>query len=176
MPSDTNDSSIKSQIENESSNKNKIKDLKGLNDLIKNKPPINEISLFRMKMDKLLSKRKKRRFKTIKEIFNFMFKYNELIFEGLNKILKGLFYDENEEIDIKDDEYIDFKSFFSSYSKTTLFLICNILQNKDSYNIEDWREYLSKSLVGIKSAYQMKKSSAEHYLSKVGGTGFGVTI
>ena len=174
MPTDSNSPSMKSQNEPESSKKNKLKDLKGLNDYIKSKPPVNEASLFRMKMDNLLSKRKKRRFKNVKEIFEFMNKYNELIFEGLQKFLKGLFYDDENEVE--DDSSINFQSFFSSFSKTSLFLINSILQNKEDYTINDWREYLSKSLVGIKSAYQMKKANTEHYLSKIGGTGFGVTI
>lgn len=175
MPGESSSSqSEKPQNEPESFKKGNLKDLKGLNDYIKSKPPVSEASVFRIKMDNLLSKRKKRRFKSVKEIFDFMNKYNELIFEGLHKILKGLSYDSDNEVE--DDSSINFQPFFSSYSKSSLFLITSILENREEYTINDCREYLNKSVNGIKSAYQMKKANAEHYLSKVGGTGFGVTI
>ena len=42
-----------------------------------------------LKLNDILSRRKKRRLKKKKEIFTFMYKYNDLVIEGLIKLCKG---------------------------------------------------------------------------------------
>lgn len=123
------------------------------------------------KFEEILTKRKKRRLKNRKEVFNFMQKYNELIEEGILKICKGRY--ENPSIMQSEstssiDDTIELCGYFCSYSKSTLWLIIDVLNHQD-YNLS--REYLIKALDGISSAIQMQKNKEEHYLANVGGTG-----
>jgi hypothetical protein len=123
------------------------------------------------KFEDILSKRKKRRLKNRKEVFNFMYKYNELIEEGIIKICKGRYENpsimQNETTSSIDDT-VELCMYFCPYSKSTLWLIIDVLNHQD-YNLS--REYLIKALDGISSAIQMQKNKEEHYLANVGGTG-----
>lgn len=132
----------------------------------------------------ILSKRKKRKLKSKKEIFNFMSKYNELIEEGLLKVCRGrfeIFYRDNDESGRRYNDSDELCAFFSMYSKSALHLIVDILENKQNYlkpgavgsNMPTIREYLIKALDGINSAIQMQRNNEQHHLAKVGGTGLG---
>ena len=120
----------------------------------------------------VFSKRGKREGSRInKEIFTIIKKFNELIEEGIKKICKGRFEDisrlKSESVS-SIEETIELCNYFSPFSKSTLWLIIDILQNQD-YNLS--REYLIKALDGIGDAIQMQKNNESHYLAKVGGTG-----
>ena len=86
------------------------------------------------KFSEILTKRKKRKLKSKSEIFKFMSKYNELIEEGLRKVCRGRF-----EISARNNEFnstsqqdsFDLKSFFSMFSKSSLFLVIDMIDKKE---------------------------------------------
>lgn len=64
--------------------------------------------------------------------------------------------------------------FFTSFSKSTLHLVNDLLTNYTEYPFEDCREYLLKSLDGVSNAIQMHKDGMDHHLARVGGTGLAM--
>lgn len=122
------------------------------------------------KFTEILSKRKKRRLKSKKEIFAFLGKYNELIEEGIRKVCKGRFEGKKEDKGQEAQDARELRDFFSIYSKGTLGLVLEML-DKSSFG---YREYLVKALDGVNGAMEMQRTNHQHYLAKVGGTGLQI--